>query len=351
MKFRRVIFLLLVLNFIYLGSENKAIALEKIQLNMHSELICRNTVEKLLLAKKGKEICCDKNGCWVCGTRGDTDISIISPPGGKLLDRKPNFSWSTVPNIKTYIVRLEDSRGILWEREVTDNQLTYPENEAPLKPGKYYDLKITADNLQGKRISSGKTSFRMLSQAKVQELQTKVQSIYNRNQTSGRTTLEIAKLYFDEDLITEAIKILEKAANNKSKNIEIYLKLGNLYRLKVRNNNKAEENYQKALDLAKVAKNRNAQAEAEKELGEIDLIRGNINKAINLLKSAYANYEILSVPKGYSEVAMSLGGTYKILEQKEEAISWYQKAKNGYEKLNDKKRVKWIDKQISELMN
>ncbi|MCJ8282217.1 MAG: tetratricopeptide repeat protein [Rivularia sp. ALOHA_DT_140] len=346
MKLSRIIVLFLALSSIYFCTDNKAFAIQNYQKNISSELNCRNPLKKLLLAKtnKKKEICCYNGVCYECGRRGDSDISISSPKG-TLLNQKPEISWSTVPNAKSYTVRLEDSRGILWEREVNSTKLAYPENETPLKRSKFYELKIKAYNSQGETISSGKTSIRVISEDKAIELQ-----------LTDKTVIETAQLYEEKNLITEAVNILEKAVKNKSQNPQFYVMLGNLYWQRIGNTDKADNYYQQALTIAKNTNNQNAQAEAEKGLGKVYLAQGNIEQGISLLKKAYNYYEIYKNQEFYGQIPLSLGQVYQILEQKEETIRWYQKAKTAYEKLNSEKpqkqiekRLKWIEKQLMEL--
>lgn len=132
--------------------------------------------------------------------------------------------------------------------------------------------------------------------------------------------------------------------------------LGNLYWQKIGNTDKAGNYYQQALTIAKNTHNQNAQAKAEKGLGEVYLNQGNTEQGISLLKKAYKYYEISKDQEFYGAIPLSLGQVYQILEQKQETIRWYQKAKTAYETLNSQKsqkhiqkRLKWIEKQLMEL--
>ncbi|MBE9216150.1 tetratricopeptide repeat protein [Plectonema cf. radiosum LEGE 06105] len=279
-------------------------------------VISQKNPKKLLLASE-KKIICDP----VCREESRRDDFYIIEPVGSLVNNQPKFSWTAATGATSYIVRLQSSTGTVWELEVNNTEISYPENQPPLEPGKAYNLIVKAI---GKEQKETQTRFILLTTQQAEKLKSQIDNIRNQNLTPQQTALKIAELYEENNLITEA-----------------------------------KNSYQQALELAKNQNDIDEQAWIQVKLARINLNLDNSDQAIILLRTAFSNYETSNNQKLSSQVAQFLGEIYNNLEQKKEAIRWYQQAKAGYEKLktqkpsewleSDQKRLEWVEKQLRDL--
>ena len=298
MKYKLFNYLVLILaasfvNFTVLN--NKAIARNQVSQNPTQTLLIRRII-------------CDP----ICRevSRGDS-FYIISPVGTLLDNNLPKFSWSSIPTATSYIVRLSSSEGTLWQAETTNTEISYPQNQPALKPGKAYDLTLKAIGIEEKET---KTRFIILTPQEAQQVNSEVTNIRKKNLAPQDTALKIAALYEKNNLTSLA-----------------------------------EKNYQQALNLAESKGDLNGQAWARVKLVRVNLAVDNHKKAISLLKTAHVNYEALNNKELSSQVAQFLGEVYDSLNEKQKSITWYQQAKIGYQHLNDKKRLEWVEKQLNRL--
>ncbi|NJO65213.1 MAG: tetratricopeptide repeat protein, partial [Richelia sp. RM2_1_2] len=261
--------------------------------------------KKLLIATK--KVICDP----VCREVSRRDNFYIISPVGTLLSNRPKLAWTTVTGATSYIVRLQGSGRTLWELEVNNTEISYPENQPALEPGLAYDLIVKA---MGEEEKVTQTRFIILTTQQAQKLKSEIDNIRNQNLTPQETAFKIAELYEDNNLIAEA-----------------------------------ENNYQQALKLAKNQNDIDGQAWIQVKLARINLTLDNPDQAIILLKAAYANYSTSKNLQFSSQVAQFLGEVYSSLEQKAEAIRWYQQAKTEYQAIKDQKRLQWVEKELSEL--
>ncbi|MBV6625808.1 MAG: tetratricopeptide repeat protein [Rivularia sp. (in: Bacteria)] len=260
---------------------------------------------KTLLARR---IICDP----MCREVSRSDSFYIISPVGTLLDSNlPKFSWTNIPKATSYIVRLSSSEGTLWQAETTNTEITYPENQPALQAGKAYDLTVKAIGAEERETE---TRFIILTPQEAQKVNSEVVNIRKQNLAPEDTALKIAELYEKNNLISLA-----------------------------------EKNYQQALNIAESKGDLNGQAWARVKLARINLALDNYKKAIILLKTAHVNYEALNNKELSSQVAQFLGEVYDSLNEKQKSITWYQRAKTGYQQLNDKKRLEWVERQLNRL--
>lgn len=244
--------------------------------------------------------------------RGDS-FYIISPVGTLLDSNLPKFSWTSMSKATSYIVRLSSSEGTLWQSETTNTEISYPPNQPALKPGKAYDLIVKAIGAEEAETET-ETRFIILTPQEAQKVNSEVVNIRKQNLAPQDTALKIAELYEKNNLTTLA-----------------------------------ENNYQQALNIAESANDLNGQAWARVKLARVNLALDNQKKATGLLKTAYVNYETSNNKELSSQVAQFLGEIYDSLNEKQKSIAWYQKAKAGYQQLNDKKRLEWVEKRLNRL--
>jgi tetratricopeptide (TPR) repeat protein len=324
----------------WIGVEGGAIASTQPRMNIHSSF---------LLAKI---ICPPEKPCYDDGRGSLSEINIISPRRGALLsnNNRPNISWFAVPNATSYSIRIENSKGVFWDTTSKDPKISYPDDKPPLEPDKDYTLIV--ETIVNTDKLTGRANFRLLDLAHTQRIQTEAGKIIAKTQlTSDDKALELAKLDSkpENDLLTEAIEILNHAIKDGSHNVSIYQMLGDLY-LQVKLPTLAETTYQQALDIATSLKNINAQAEAQIGLGEVNANLQNWQQAITFLNNARGSYQDLKDLESASQVAQFIGEMYENLHDNEQAIAWYKQAKSEYEMLGDIKQANYVEGRIKNLI-
>jgi hypothetical protein len=212
---------------------------------------------------------------------------IISPNSTLLLNDKPTLRWQAVPGASSYTVRVSGPR-VNWETEVSTTEVVYP-GEPPLKSlEEGYLLTIEADNGE----SPAKATFGLLDENKAQGVRVAAERIARQNLDDDAKTLALADLYIGQELIAEAIELLEAAVAKGSKTAAVYYTLGDLY-AQVELLRQAEGNYLKAVELATTAKDIEGQAAAAARLGQVYAALGNSDKACRWLKKAQDRYQVL----------------------------------------------------------
>jgi hypothetical protein len=86
------------------------------------------------------------------GGSEDANLAILEPRNSYILDGKPLFVWTRVPDATRYVVNIYDgNEKVICSQTSTEPKLTYPANCDELKPGSY-KLDVTAQI--GDRVSS-----------------------------------------------------------------------------------------------------------------------------------------------------------------------------------------------------
>lgn len=106
--------------------------------------------------------------------------------------------------------------------------------------------------------------------------------------------------------LEKAIAIVEGLLRDGSRSVVLYQKLGDLYQQAGRNPKYPEAAYTKALELATVAGNVPAQAQARVALAKVKLILGKNEEARSLLSQAQAAYQTLGETKQASEIQQQI---------------------------------------------
>ena len=218
---------------------------------------------------------------------------IISPRKTNLLDSRPTISWNPVEGATDYRVRVQGP-GVDWRQTVKATELVYPEEEAPLQPGGYYQVIVRAGNKSSIHDKGTKLGFRLLSEEASDRIQEQVDRIQEQDWSEPEKTLAIAHLYSQKDLRIEAIELLHSLTEGGSQPATIFLMLGDLY-WQVELPLLARDNYLQAFQLAQEEDNLWQQTKA----------------------------------------AASLAKLYEAIEEKEEASQWSDRAREGYEALGE----------------
>lgn len=209
---------------------------------------------------------------------------IISPDNTLLLNDKATLRWQAVPGATSYTVRVSGP-GVNWETEVSTTEVVYP-GEPPLQPVEQgYLLTVESDNGE----SPAKATFGLLNEDKATRVRADAERIARQNLDDDAKTLALADLYIGQELIAEAIELLEAASAKGSNTAAVYYTLGDLY-AQVELLRQAEGNYLKAVELATTAKDIEGQAAAAARLEEVYAALGNSDKASRWLKEAQNLY-------------------------------------------------------------
>ncbi len=212
---------------------------------------------------------------------------IISPYSTSLLNDKPKLRWQVVPGATSYTVRVTGP-GVKWETEVSTTEVVYP-GEPPLKPVEEgYLLTVEADNGE----KPAKATFRLLDESKTQQVRTAALALNRQNLAEEAKTLALADLYIGQELIAEAIELLEASVAKGSQTAAMYYTLGELYG-QVEFLGEAEKNYLKAFKLATTANDIEGQAAAAARLGKMYELMGNSDQATRWLQEAQQRYQAL----------------------------------------------------------
>ena len=225
---------------------------------------------------------------------------VISPRNTWLLDDQFTVRWRPVPGASRYRVRLfrwADQRDVperlLWERTVSETQVEYT-GAFPLEPGWYYSVEVEADNGASSNSDQGaaKAGFEILFPEDLELLQADLTDLNPALSEEG-LALSLAGLYLREDVLAEAIAVLEPFVEAGTENLLIYQTLGDLYSY-VGLNVLALERYDQAQTLAIASNDVVADALAKLDLAEVNLTLGNQREALRLLlqaKLVYAGIE------------------------------------------------------------
>ncbi|MEQ8969276.1 MAG: tetratricopeptide repeat protein [Coleofasciculus sp. C1-SOL-03] len=290
-----------------------------------------------------KPICPERGPCRPPRRSGLTDIRVITPPRGSLLNPQPTLSWTPLPDTQEYTVRLLRSGETVWELpNVRNTEIPYPATQSPLTPGINYELMVEADG------KAGKSMFRLMTPSQAESVMVEVEEIRQQNLSADEMALQLAQVYQDYDLMTLAIQTLTEAIDTSSQSLEVYQSLGDLYN-QLELPRVAESVYQESLDLASSRQDIAGLAQAQIGLARSFVAQEKLPQAVEALTAAYSNYQQLNNAELTPQVAQFLGEVYEGDNNYEEARRWYQDAKAGYEAIGDEQRVETVEKAMQRL--
>lgn len=290
-----------------------------------------------------KPICPERGPCRPPRRSGLTDIRVITPPRGSLLNPQPTLSWTPLADTQEYTVRLLRSGETVWELpNVRNTEIPYPATQSPLTPGINYELMVEADG------KAGKSMFRLMTPSQAESVMVEVEEIRQQNLSADEMALQLAQVYQDYDLMTLAIQTLTEAIDTSSQSLEVYQSLGDLYN-QLELPRVAESVYQESLDLASSRQDIAGLAQAQIGLARSFVAQEKLPQAVEVLTAAYSNYQQLNNAELTPQVAQFLGEVYEMDNNYEEARRWYQDAKAGYEAIGDEQRVETVEKAMQRL--
>ncbi len=265
------------------------------------------------------------------GILGGFDSSIpyiISPRHTLLLSEQPLLRWNPVPQATSYTVEVINVQDTIWKAQVQQPQVTYAENHS-LTPGITYSLKVITDRGQSsEQDSQSNLGFIILRPAEAQIINDEVAKIeqgefsplttallladFYRNYTLPVSSIEAYGLTSEQarsyHLTAEAIATLKSITQQTEQFPIIYRRLGELYW----------------------------------QSGLVNLTIEHYLKAIKMAESPEFLEEKTLAQFGLAKV-------YAATNRREQAIIFYQQARQGYMDLGDKRRVNFLDRRLESL--
>ncbi len=228
---------------------------------------------------------------------------IISPRDTWILDKQPTLKWNAVPDATSYQVQLKGP-GVNWSQKVFGtNKIVYT-GEEPLKPGLPYDLIVEVADA-GKDVSSRAEKFRdnefdpsffLLYEDEAQQVKDKAHKIEQLPLNKEEKAFLLAHLYETKDLKAEAIKSLETLVKDGTQKTAVYQFLGDMYQ-KLLLDILAKQYYLKAHEIADVSRQMERQAAVQTSLGTVEYALNNDDAAYQWFNKAKNNYTALGEKK------------------------------------------------------
>ena len=265
------------------------------------------------------------------GSLGGTNALIpylISPRHTLILTDTPILRWNEVSRTRYYTIKVMDSQGIIWEKQVSQTQISYPGTPV-FRPGIPYSVTIQTDGGQSsEQDKASKIEFIRLHSSEVATIQAEVNKIEQLNINKPTKALILADFYGTYTLPTstfnnyvlsskslatyhltsEAITILETTIKQGQNSAIIERSLADLY-WQIGLANLATNHYLKAIKLAQIPEQLEEKTLAQFGLGEV----------------------------------------YAALGDNNQAKIWYSKAREGYLALGDSARANFVIQLIESL--
>ena len=239
------------------------------------------------------------------GERDRTIPYVISPRYSYLRDHTPTFRWNSVPGAKSYTVRLlQQNLGELWQAEVEENEVTYPDSAPPLKYGVGYLLIVETEGGKTSLTDGGwNLGFKLLDDQKIDEVAQEVAELeVSVNLSAAVKAIALAEIYRDYYLITEAIDILQTLTNSEilsdpNQQALVYAQLGEL-QTETGLNAQAEQNLRQAVAIFRQTKNQQGLADAQAGLAPVKWLLGKTAESEQIAQQAKTAYQALEDEEG-----------------------------------------------------
>lgn len=297
-------------------AQNAQLMIQCADLGIKSIAPGENQLNSCLLAKEKSKSDCSAD-LIKCPDRGDDNTwnsapipYIISPRRTKLLDSKPILRWNPVAGATSYKLSLRENGAKLnWEMTVSGTEAVYP-GEPALKPGVRYRLIVEANTGASSEtpVVEGDTEFGLLDEGEVERVKSEVGAIDKQVPNENAKKLAISTIYFNTNLIAEAIETLEKIQKAGGETPPINRALGDMYLEKLQLVPQAEFYYSKAINTAK-----------PDDIEELTAAR------------------------------YGLGQVHSAMRNNLEAMKYLQMAKDGYTTLGDLPMAEKVEKQLQDL--
>ena len=209
---------------------------------------------------------------------------LISPRNTYVFNNPLTIRWNEVFGATLYKVKFELGG---WERETKKTQIVY---DGELEPGDWNSIIIEADNgATSSEVDAQNSWFQVLKDEEAKILREKVADIKGQELSREQEGLVLAYFYRGNELNFEAIQVLEGLVKSKSQIATVYQLLGDIY-LQVGLILMAKDVYQQGLALTMEEENKEVKAMIQWGLGEIEYLLDNKNGAVKWLEKAKVNY-------------------------------------------------------------
>ncbi|PSB15842.1 hypothetical protein C7B65_23420 [Phormidesmis priestleyi ULC007] len=250
---------------------------------------------------------------------------LISPRRTLLLSSTPTLQWHPVPGATQYTVQVISPKGTVWQTQVKEPQVTYP-NQPALQPGIPYSVVIqTNTGKSSQSETSTGTEFILLRDTEAKAVQAEVQQILQGNLSDEVKALKLAAYYRNYGVTQpSAYGLSEKTANGYRLSAEAIAALETL-----------------------IAQGKRSPL-IYRTLGDLYLQTGVMNPAENAYLRAIETVQSLEDLEEWSLTLYGLGELYEVTQNLQQALIFYSQAKAGFILLNDR-RAEGLNRDIGRL--
>jgi tetratricopeptide (TPR) repeat protein len=182
----------------------------------------------------------------------DQSIELTTPFNTLIKTDRPSFSWIAKKSYDNYFINLYNSKGLVWKKKVSDNNMMYPENEKALDLGETYLWNVEGEYL----IDTDKSAnhkFSVLSPEKSKEVEDNemiIRDTFKNEPESSSLHSILGAFYINKGLLQDAITEFLTVSKINTDNALPHEILGSLYS-EIGDKDKAIDELQKALTLTK----------------------------------------------------------------------------------------------------
>jgi len=191
----------------------------------------------------------------IAGLRdGDNDrpIVLISPCNTIIRETAPAFYWQPGTQMEQYLVKLYNSKGMVWSKKAEDSKLLYPADEKALEPGESYFWNVEGE-IRLELFKSPNREFTILSldeQKILDEQKESIKELFRNNPNSSGYHSLLGACYMNIGLYENAINEFREVSEINPDSALPHEILGNLYTI-TGNKDRAISELQKALEIKK----------------------------------------------------------------------------------------------------
>ncbi len=137
----------------------------------------------------------------------DRQVVLISPYKTFINTNLPSFSWFSKKSFDNFNVKLYNSNGLLWSKEISENKMEYPEDKEGLKYGESYFWHVEGED-HNDIYKSANHGFAILSKEKSNEVEAqekRIKNLFGSDQYSSSYHLVMGSYYIKNGLLVDAI--------------------------------------------------------------------------------------------------------------------------------------------------
>ncbi|MBE9053913.1 hypothetical protein IQ243_26630 [Nostocales cyanobacterium LEGE 11386] len=180
---------------------------------------------------QSREVCIPNIPGQCSVTRGTGESKnkpqLITPYVGQILNPRPTLSWMDVTGATSYTVQIQGS-GVNWSNVVQNTSLQYPSSEPAMERGRIYKINVIA-NQGDEPVSASSSVTIVLPEPEAQRIQGIIEQIKSLGLDEDALAIDLDTAYMSENLLTEAIEVLEARIKHGTPNPAIYRMLGDRY--------------------------------------------------------------------------------------------------------------------------